>query len=546
MFIPLRTTAASFRTLPALFGVVIIFTICANRSASAAEPRKALKKISDRYALLIGVDEYASATRLEFCGADQLALRETLLNSGFAEDNVFIIHDRAEETRYRPSKGNIERQLDLVLKLADEYDLIVLAFSGHGVNLEGKNFWCPNDSTLDDPQTLVSQDKIYDRLKKCRAAFKLVLVDACRNDPRLSGQKSLNATEGTRKFAETIENQMPPEGLILLNSCSPGEVSREEKSLGHGVFMNFVLEGIRGQADTDGDGFVSADELRRFASSKSKTYVAKRFNDSQRPFLRGDATSDALEFGLLRVVAQKLSKSVRNSIGMEFLQIPAGRFRVGSPVTEKDRDEDENQVEVSLTHSFYLGKTEVTQGQWRVLMGTEPWKGKENVHTGDKYPAVHVDWNEARRFCQELSEREKTTYRLPTEAEWEDACRGDMTTAFSFGEDESQLEEFAWFAKNTWDVGELYAHEVERKSPNAFGLHDMHGNVWEWCEDAYEEKRPGGADPLVKLGSYRVIRGGSWDGAAWGCRSANRSRDDPSNRGSDLGFRVVWSPTGNK
>ncbi len=230
----------------------------------------------------------------------------------------------------------------------------------------------------------------------------------------------------------------------------------------------------------------------------------------------------------------------KNSIGMELVLIPPGTFTMGSPPSEVSRVDDEMQVEVTLTNGFYLGKTEVTQGQWKVVMETTPWSGKRFVQEGDNYPATYVNWDDAKAFCKRLSEREKGTYRLPTEAEWEYGCRGGTTTIFSFENDESRLGDYAWYTKNALDAGGQYAHEVGRKLPNPFGLDDMHGNVWEWCEDMYADKLPGGADPLVSTGgSYRVYRGGGWVDLPADCRTANRNRNQPSFRIGDLGFRVA-------
>ncbi len=229
-----------------------------------------------------------------------------------------------------------------------------------------------------------------------------------------------------------------------------------------------------------------------------------------------------------------------NTIGMELIEIPAGEFTMGSPVGEKDREANETQVAVTLTKSFWLGKTEVTQGQWRQVMGTEPWKGKDYVQADKDCPATYVSWDDATTFCQNLTEIERKAgklkadeeYRLATEAEWEYACRAGTTTAFSFGDDEKQLGNFGWFAGNT--AGEQYAHAVGMKKPNPWGLHDMHGNVWEWCSDWYGNALPGGTDPVGPgKGSDRVLRGGGWRGIPGRCRSASRNYA--------LGFRVARS-----
>ncbi len=234
-------------------------------------------------------------------------------------------------------------------------------------------------------------------------------------------------------------------------------------------------------------------------------------------------------------------KTIENSIGMKFVLIPAGTFTMGSPAGEKDRDVDETQHQVTLTRSFYMGRTEVTQGQWKKVMGTEPWKGESFVQEGDDYPAVEISWNDAVEFCKKLSAMENRVYRLPTEAEWEYACRGGTKTAFSFGDDEGELSKYAWFDGNAWDVDEKYAHQVGQKLPNAFGLHDMHGNVWEWCSDWYAEypsgrlTNPRGPD----TGSSRVLRGGSWNDVPHVVRCAYRKNLTPGYRFINVGFRLL-------
>ena len=254
-------------------------------------------------------------------------------------------------------------------------------------------------------------------------------------------------------------------------------------------------------------------------------------------------------------------KSVTNSIGMELIEIPAGKFTMGSPVDEKDRGDDEAQVPVTLTKSFGLGKTEVTQGQWKSVMGWEPWDGTDFVQADQDCPATYVAYFDALEFCDTLTEVEHKAgklnadeeYRLPTEAEWEYACRAGTTTAFSFG-DESKLNPHAWwggFDLEALTIGEFkaggggnaareqYAHKVGVKKPNPWGLHDMHGNVWEWCSDWYGEKLSGGTDP--NGGSLRVARGGGWGSFPSLCRSANRISFVRSSRDGNLGFRVARS-----
>jgi len=232
-----------------------------------------------------------------------------------------------------------------------------------------------------------------------------------------------------------------------------------------------------------------------------------------------------------------------NSIGMVLVPIPSGEFMMGSPESEEGRFDPETQHRVTLTKSFHLGRTEVSQGQWKAVMGTTPWQGKARVKEGDDYAATYVNWEDAVEFCRKLSEKEGVEYRLPTEAEWEYACRAGTTTAWSFGDDKSQLGEYAWIKENTYDAGEKYAQIVGQKKPNPWGLYDMHGNVFEWCQDRFGRYPSGDVtDPVGPAsGSFRVSRGGGWSSSARDCRSAYRGGITPSGRSSLLGFRVLRS-----
>ena len=237
---------------------------------------------------------------------------------------------------------------------------------------------------------------------------------------------------------------------------------------------------------------------------------------------------------------QKVAETT-NSIGMRFKLIPAGSFVMGSPGTEVGRDSsDEGPLhKVQLTRPFYLGVYEVTQEQYERVMGTSPSDFKGNQH-----PIEEVSWNDAVEFCRRLSDfpAERAAgheYRLPTEAEWEYACRGGSAGAYSFGDSESELSQNAWYAGNSGST----PHPVGEKEANAFGLYDMHGNVWEWCADWYGAYSNGDVvDPQgPSTGSLRVDRGGGWYVTPADVRAANRSRRTPDYRNDYLGFRVARS-----
>jgi formylglycine-generating enzyme required for sulfatase activity len=233
---------------------------------------------------------------------------------------------------------------------------------------------------------------------------------------------------------------------------------------------------------------------------------------------------------------------VTNSVGMTFTCIPAGEFLMGSPVNEMHRKTDEEQHRVRITKPFYLGIHEVTQEQYQKVMGHNPSLLQGEKGGGPNYPVEQVSWQDAQAFLSRLNELEKGTgrvYRLPTEAEWEYACRAGSRTRFHSGDDDGHLEESAWFDANAGSKPQ----PVGQKKPNAWGLYDMHGNVWEWCQDWYAADfyLRGSADDAVneQAGTERVLRGGSTINYAKNCRAADRGRSVPGNRVANAGFRVV-------
>ncbi|AKB23789.1 serine/threonine kinase [Methanosarcina sp. MTP4] len=236
--------------------------------------------------------------------------------------------------------------------------------------------------------------------------------------------------------------------------------------------------------------------------------------------------------------------------GMEFILIPAGEFEMGSLLDEKDRYDYEIPAHnVQFKNPFYMGKYPVTQKQWVAVMGDNPSSFK-----GDDRPVESVSWKDVQEFIKKLNEKEDTDkYLLPSEAEWEYACRAGTTTKYSFGDDESKLGDYAWYSgystfeewKENRDkiLKEGKTHLVGQKKPNPWGLYDMHGNVWEWVQDRYHSDYNGapsdGSAWEDGNSSNRVIRGGSWGDLARYCRSASRAGPGPDSRVSYVGFRLL-------
>jgi eukaryotic-like serine/threonine-protein kinase len=249
--------------------------------------------------------------------------------------------------------------------------------------------------------------------------------------------------------------------------------------------------------------------------------------------------------------AEIFTESLSNHVELTMVKIPAGKFLMGSLDSEQYRDEYESPQHQVNVSEFYLGRTLVTQSQWTAIMGKNPSHFKGN----DKLPVEQVSWLDAMNFCQKLSQTTGRTYRLPSEAEWEYACRAGTTTPFAFGETITP-------AVINYNGNYLYGAEAKGESrgkttpigtfpPNLFGLYDLHGNLWEWCLDEWVNNYNGastdgsarGDISLRDKNKNRLLRGGSWFNNASSCRSANRNYNAASYSNDIIGFRVVCEPS---
>lgn len=234
---------------------------------------------------------------------------------------------------------------------------------------------------------------------------------------------------------------------------------------------------------------------------------------------------------------------------IEFVWCPSGKFMMGAEGRRRGES-------VDVSNGFWISKYEVTQREWTQVMNTSPWQNKGR-REGDRFPATSVSWSDASKFCGKLNGLERDAkrlpkdwrYALPTEVQWEYACRAGSTSTFSFGDKLTELPQYAWFGATNSSRGvrssalnERYAHEVGALKPNAWGLHDMHGNVWEWCGDWYDGdfylSSPASDPTGPASGTERVIRGGGWLRGPRLCRSAYRGRLAPEERSNFSGFRV--------
>ena len=271
---------------------------------------------------------------------------------------------------------------------------------------------------------------------------------------------------------------------------------------------------------------------------------------SPAPVASGPTTTDAF-----RGKAAGESRN-DNELKLEMVWCPPGKFQ-HQEVIDGEKDPS---IEVTLTRGFWIGKMEVKQSEWKKLMESEPWKAPEVLkedlevpQAGPEYPATYVSWIEALKFCVKLTEIERQAkrltdrweYTLPTEAEWEYACRAGANSMFCYGDDDADFANYGWYAENVATGEEYFAHRVKQKRGNAWGLYDVHGNVAEWCRDGYKSRFAGGTNPerrYINQWGCRIVRGGSWSDNAEHCAASYRSAGPQTGSGTTIGFRVALSP----
>ncbi len=571
------------RMLSGVLAVALVTGLATGLPKGAAADRTEPAK--SKHALLVGVNKYAHADLnkpfpLEYAEADVTALQELLAGSGY--EVVVLRGAEAKLARIRTELASLRRK-------GAGASVVLAAFAGHGIQPEESKeaYFCPYDANQDVfdrngrkeadwdlAGTMLPLSEVLMELRACGAESKAILVDACRNDPK---------TGRGRGFGTQFNAGDLPENLALLLSCSRGERAWEDQEWGHGAFFHHVLTGIRDRRGAM-DGHVTAHSLIAYVNRAVREDVPRVIGGgaTQRPHsvINGDVD---LQIALPKAAAPKPAATFENSLGMKFRLIPKGTFQMGAPKSEGGEDDEQPVHEVEISRPFYLGQFEVTRGQFRKFVAAASYKteGERDGKGGwgydgktfdqkpeytwlnpgfdqsDDHPVVNVSWNDAVAFCEWISKKEGKTYRLPTEAEWEYACRAGTTTPYYHGVDPEGLAAVGNVADGTakekfsgwnWAItardGYVFTAPVGKFRPNDFGLHDMHGNVWEWCSDWYDgeyySKSPA-VDPKgpSSAGSFRVIRGGSWGYFPVDCRSACRVNASPSSRGNLVGFRLV-------
>ncbi|MEH2095436.1 SUMF1/EgtB/PvdO family nonheme iron enzyme [Nostoc sp.] len=638
--------------------------------------------MAKNWAIAIGINQYDYLQPLNYAKRDALLMQEFLSNeAGF--ERIFFFSDDSPELAgksTRPTRTNLLRVLRQLFDnpFMGAGDNFWFFFSGHGIRYADRDYLMPCDGDPEDIEnTAIAINFVSERLRRCGADNVVLILDACRNEGKKTG-------EGIgRQTAEEARQQ----GVISIFSCIPQEYSYEIEALQQGAFTTALLEGlgiqgkcatverleqylkfrvpelVRQHKNTRQTPYVIAEPVNKshlilvpryatladIATLKNDAYQAEvnrnldlaellwiRVNaaasgtdmeavralqrlrprsspppsetdhNSQKGFQRDQKslpnywsrrrviqtagfavaglgltiviprcwpsdsgttstshTNEAIslksfQFEVVTVdargnianrsnnEAKYFVENLGNGVTLEMVQIPEGTFMMGSPEREAEREKDESPQHQVKVPGFFMGKYEITQAQYQAIMGNNPSKFN---FKGEKRPVEQVSWDDAVEFCQKLSQKTGKSYRLPSEAEWEYACRAGTTTPFYFGETiTTDLVNYNGdFPYGSAPKGEnrQQTTDVGKFPPNFFGLYDMHGNVYEWCKDIYHQNyqsapKDGSAWLTDEDNNRKLMRGGGWLYNAWHCRSANRSKLARASRSNpDVGFRVV-------
>ena len=353
----------------------------------------------------------------------------------------------------------------------------------------------------------------------------------------LSSCGSGGSQSASKAFASKIYSTMDRKEEIRIISGTEIEFSKHEGNFvgsytreGNKIRVVFEVLGTK-----HSDYFIETDDGLT-AEETGKVYLSEAGFKKIEMKAEEDNQAAKTQFASL---AKEMNLDLGNGYKMELVLIPSGKLMMGSPVGEEGRKINEGpQHEVMITKPFYIGKYEVPQEQYEAVMGQNPSHFK-----GSKNPVDSVSWDDAQAFCKKLTNQAKQTVRLPTEAEWEYSCRAGTKTIYYSGDTYKDLDRVAWYDANSKGT----THPVGQKDANKFGLYDMHGNVWQWCQDWYAEDYYGKSEAEnpqgPAQGAEHLLRGGSWLNVPMFCRSAERYGYNPDDRNKDIGFRVVLVPS---
>jgi formylglycine-generating enzyme required for sulfatase activity len=529
-----------------------------------------------REALVMGVGNYAGAS---YKGK---TIRDL---PGITDADLPLMKQKLESLGFRvrmvanPTRKEAEEEVDAFsARIKARPGVSLFYFSGHGGEYKGKNYLIPKEASIGSAADLedkaLNAQRVLNGMEESGASVNLVFLDCCREDlgknvggAELAPLKARGSFVGfaTRSgdFADPEAKGSPYTRFLLKHLGTPGVSVSDMYANVIGDVKNYSLRVL---GEERRPGFYSEldapfyfvpvsvgklggtaepqaliaermrlEEERRKWEEERKRFEMAKLTPPKTAVPPPDPVPDA---GPLRAVEGAVGKTLDVSLpggkGMRFCYCPPGNFRMGSPLNEHGRSDDENPVSVTITQGFWMAETEVTQAQWQAVMGSKPSSFK-----GSSLPVDSVTWNDAMEMVGKLNQVVRLPnglkFALPTEAQWEYACRAGTQTAYAFANN---------FPRRDINFDAKQPVGVKSYRPNRWGLYDMHGNVWEWCADRYGDRLQGGVDPEgASSGVSRVNRGGGWNDVAVGCRAAERGANEPGIRFFNLGFRPALVPS---
>ena len=498
----------------------------------------------------------SDAARIEACFGE-------LLPEGKRFHTRLMINPKADEAT------NV---IEDTLERLDADSVFILYFAGHAIQERGSGrqwLLCKNALACfadgEEGTGAISSAYFNNSLERRGKGKIFVIIDACRNDPTfhkgldagLTGMDQFGKVDRTvaHKRSESQGDSAEYQSEIFtLYSCQPGERASDDGAFASAL-RSAVLTRVHESAEVRLDDAFVADVTKRVQEVNPHQKPCKRTTTTDFVLVPGTRRPNELNHQAKAAIVSSVASPWANSTSRKagtrqtlkvgsaeygFCWIPAGKFKMGSRTTEKDRDDDETLHDVELTKGFWTSESPVPQSLYEEVIGSNP-----SYFKGGNLPVERVSWYDAMKFCEELTKRLPSGLRaiLPTEAQWEYACRAGTKTAYWYGDaaDKSKMnyDRFPFFGRKT--------SRVKSYAKNAWGLYDMHGNVWEWVLDYYYGDYPTGTvvDPkgpdTASFRVRRVYRGGGWSCDAGGCRSAYRCGITPGRRSYDLGFRFLLS-----
>ena len=522
-------------------------------------------------AVIIGNRNYEKdrVPEVAFAHRDADAFKHYVLEVlGYDPANVIDLRD-ASQAEIMATFGNRETHKGKIWRYLDpeEGSDVVVFYSGHGVpgQKDRRGYLLPADA---DPDAVEINgypiDLLYQNLGKLEEAREVrVFLDACFSGDSHQGMLIRAASP----VAMSVAPPVGAEGLTILTAASDTQLASWDEEAGHGLFTHHLLDALYGKGDTDDDGKVTAREVKRYLDRHLTRAARRTYGREQQASLVGEGGAvltvaatdggfparpilDQVSKGTAKAEAEKYERSGCEGCP-EMVVVPAGSFLMGSPRSEAKRGSDEGPLHrVALARSVAVGKYEVTFDEWDTCVregGCGGYRPDDEGWGRGRRPVINVNWNDAKAYVKWLSEKTGEAYRLLSESEWEYAARAGTTTPFHTGETIS-TEKANYNGKYTYGPGHKGKYlqkttPVGSFSPNDFGLHDVHGNVWEWIEGCWNENYKDAPQDGSAWESgncrERMLRGGSWNYPPEYLRSANRYEDAAGNRSNDYGFRVA-------